>query len=183
MQRYAVFFERPNIFAKKMPRHSKKVRFSLFFALCARFCMASCFFFHDFVPHCSWLCASLFMAMCFIVHGYVLHCSWLCASLFMAMYFIVHGYVLHCSWLCATLCVFLCCRVPASAALVMMLCVYGRTGRWRPARCAPAYSGERKQRCSPPLDRGQIPFFLRLRSSLCPFFLPFSLFGLSLQDV
>ena len=139
MQRYAVFFERPNIFAKKMPRHSKKVRFSLFFALCARFCMGSCLFFHDFV--------------------------------------------LHCSWLCATLCVFLCSRVPASAALVMMLCVYGRTGRWRPARCAPAYSGERKQRCSPPLDRGQIPFFLRLRSSLCPFFLPFSLFGLSLQDV
>ena len=102
--------------------------------------------------------------------------AWLRASLFYVS-------VLHCSWLCATLCVFLCCRVPASAALVMMLCAYGRTGRWRPARCAPAYFGERKQRCSPPLDRGQIPFFLRLRSSLCPFFLPFSLFGLSLQDV
>lgn len=161
MQRYAVFFERPNIFAKKMPRHSKKVRFSLFFALCAQFCMSSCLFFH----------------------GFVLSFPWLLASLFMAMYFIVHGFVPHCSWLCATLCVFLCSRVPASAALVIMLCVYGRTGRRRPARCAPAYSGERKQRCSPPLDRGQIPFFLRLRSSLCPFFLPFSLFGLSLQDV
>ena len=109
--------------------------------------------------------------------------AWLRASFSMTSCLIVHGYVLHCSWLCATLCVFLCCRVPASAALVIMLCVYGRTGRRRPARCAPAYSGERKQRCSPPLDRGQIPFFLRLRSSLCPFFLPFSLFGLSLQDV
>ena len=65
------FFERPNIFAKKMPRHSKKVRFSLFFALCARFCMASCFFFHDFVLSFPWLLASLFMAMYFIVHGYV----------------------------------------------------------------------------------------------------------------
>ena len=109
--------------------------------------------------------------------------AWLRASFSMASCFLFHGSLLHCSWLCATLCVFLCSRVPASAALVMMLCVYGRTGRWRPARCAPAYSGERKQRCSPPLDRGQIPFFLRLRSSLCPFFLPFSLFGLSLQDV
>ena len=156
------FFLNGQTFSPKKCRGTqKKCVLACFFALCARFCMASCLFFHGFVPHCSWLCASLFMAMCFIVHGYVLHCS----------------------WLCATLCVFLCCRVPASAALVMMLCVYGRTGRWRPARCAPAYSGERKQRCSPPLDRGQIPFFLRLRSSLCPFFLPFSLFGLSLQDV
>ena len=65
------FFERPNIFAKKLPRHSKKVRFSLFFALCARFCMASCLFFHDFVLSFPWLLASLFMAMYFIVHGYV----------------------------------------------------------------------------------------------------------------
>ena len=120
-------------------------------------CVLACFL--PSVPGFAWLRASFSMASCFFFHGFVLLFPWLRAFFSMAPCFIVHGYVLHCSWLCATLCVFLCSRVPASAALVMMLCVYGRTGRRRPARCAPAYSGERKQRCSPPLDRGQMPFF------------------------